>query len=180
MGKLTPYGLSSMTVSEREALISNVADDIQREEGSVFNHGRGGGIGGGGSGSPDLWKVVRSDVERAVDEKLGTAVLAEIMSKSSSSSTAVVNDSIVESQIHLALTESERGAISILSKWPDVTKKALKGCLNVALPKELRRAAWKACLRETGGELLRDFYQYMATDRYDKMSAMVGTTLYDT
>ncbi|KAJ3391347.1 Bardet-Biedl syndrome 5 protein [Entophlyctis sp. JEL0112] len=65
--------------------------------------------------------------------------------------------------------------MSLLNRWPD-SRIALRGCINVPLSREMRKVAWLACLSDN--ETVKDFFDYINTDRIQKNSAIVGSTLF--
>ncbi|KAJ3158480.1 hypothetical protein HK101_001299 [Irineochytrium annulatum] len=78
--------------------------------------------------------------------------------------------------MQLSLKESERGAVSLLSRWPDAWR-CLRGCLNISLPKDLRMCAWRSCLKDDSA--CSDFLVYMSSDRIDFMTGAFSPSLYD-
>ncbi|KAI9336965.1 hypothetical protein BDR26DRAFT_864288 [Obelidium mucronatum] len=75
----------------------------------------------------------------------------------------------------LAKKESESGIMHLLGKYPD-NRIALRGCINVALSRDLRKMAWLACLSDN--DTAKDFFNYINTKRIQKNTAIYGTTLF--
>ncbi|KAJ3207873.1 hypothetical protein HDU67_007175, partial [Dinochytrium kinnereticum] len=118
LGRLHPGGLAAMPVAERDGLVRSVAEAVKMHAGEV-------------------WGEAVKEVERVLDERLAVVGWGGVVERGGGD----------EERLRILLRESERGAAAILSRWPDA-KSALRACLNVPLPKDLRRAAWTACLKD--------------------------------
>ncbi|KAJ3327476.1 hypothetical protein HDU76_011736 [Blyttiomyces sp. JEL0837] len=183
IGRLTPGGLAGLPSSDREELIRQVAESV-RHDGVVMPVGALstrvsnalGDFTGKGEDSREaklsiLWREARKEVEKAVNEKMAVAVMADLLVGDGQFSSDPIH-----SKIEIAVKESERAIISILSQWPDA-RSALRGCLNVPLPKSVRKMAWAVCLNEP--DVVADYYTYLRTSRSDVISQSVGHSLFD-
>ncbi|KAJ3077019.1 hypothetical protein HDU98_009420 [Podochytrium sp. JEL0797] len=148
--KLAPHALANMTRADRNKMFAEITDAVLQEG--------------------NLWKDIREEAEANIDEQLGIAIAAGLFKERGSSGADTL-----ESKMKLAMKESEMGVMNLLSKWPD-SRIALRGCVNVALSRDLRRVAWLACLSDN--DTVKDFFNYINTGRIEKNTAVFGTDLF--
>ncbi|KAJ1556130.1 hypothetical protein HK405_006530 [Cladochytrium tenue] len=147
-GLLHPGCLAAMPLAERDSLLAGVVEAVRAaaadaaEGGADYNSA----ISGAGSDTPrgndatglaPLRQTAR-EVERIVLERLAVAV---------ASSTAGAAESSAITRVQVAMSEAERGIVAILRQWPN-SQMAMKGFLNVPLPRSLRAAAWSSALKD--------------------------------
>ncbi|KAJ3411204.1 hypothetical protein HDV05_002588 [Chytridiales sp. JEL 0842] len=162
-GLLKPGGLDSLDPVERESVIREVVESLTKHHAE--------------SGEPNtetesLWKKVRNEIERTVDEKLGVAVLAGVLGDP-----RVANGGAdVDAKVRIALMETQKAAIHLLTSHPTSTT-ALRGCINIELPKDLRRVAWKGVLKDSRAN--RDFGVYLHSERFDRMVRLGKGVVYE-
>ncbi|KAJ3293715.1 hypothetical protein HDU79_012005 [Rhizoclosmatium sp. JEL0117] len=162
--KLGPHALSLMPKQDRDAIFRAVSDAVL-SEGPLIPGDEESGVNG-----RTLWMDIREEAEASVDEQLGVAIAAGLFKERGGSGADTL-----EAKMKLAMKESEMGIMNLLSKWPD-SRIALRGCVNVALSRDLRRVAWLACLSDN--DTVKDFFHYVNTDRIQKNTVIYGTSFF--
>ena len=125
-----------------------------------------------------VWELAAQDVEKAITEKLGIAVVANSIgpgySEYSPGRSTDANGG-AKSRVDMALKEAERGIISLLKKWPDA-QASMSPFLNMPLPKTLRSSAYASALRDP--EILHDYLTFFNSDRITRAADSIGTAIY--
>ncbi|KAJ3395660.1 hypothetical protein HDU92_005286 [Lobulomyces angularis] len=103
---------------------------------------------------PEIFSAALEDVKHIIQGHFHKFVHNETLSKKNGGirvgyfgnrADGSFGEKLVEAKIETAINESEMAVCSLLSKWPD-SKDIMKIAVNVPLPSELRKTAWRACL----------------------------------